>query len=350
MVAAVFYGPGDIRIETVPTPQAGPGDMLVRVKAAAVCGTDLRIFSSGFSRPDIDGSGKGRILGHELAGDVEEVGSKVTAFGPGDRVTVAPNIGCGTCAQCVRGFGHLCPDYKAIGVSLDGGFAEYVLFPAEAVAHGNVCRIPESVSYEEAAVNEALACCYNGMQACGTQPGDTVVIIGAGPIGALHLLLSKLAGAETVIVGDVIEDRLKSMKALGADVVVDSARDDLVEAVSEKTCGRGADVVIVACSSGDAQQQALELAAIGGRVNFFGGLPRGKDNVVLNTNLIHYKQLLVTGTTRSSIYQFRKTLDILASGRLDIKPVITARVTLNEIKRVFDSARELKHLKTVVLP
>lgn len=350
MVAAVFYGPGDIRIETVPTPQAGPGDMLVRVKAAAVCGTDLRIFSSGFSRPDTGGSGKGRILGHELAGDVEEVGSEVAGFSPGDRVTIAPNVGCGTCAECVRGFDHLCPDYKAIGVSLDGGFAEYVLFPREAVAHGNVCKIPASVSYEEAAVNEALACCYNGLQACQTRPGDTVVVIGAGPIGALHLLLSKLAGAQSVIVSDIVEERLRSVEPLGADVTVNAARCDLVDVVRERTRGRGADVVIVACSSAEAQQQALEVAATGGRINFFGGLPRDKENVVLNTNLIHYKQLLVTGTTRSSIYQFRKTLDILASGKLDIKPVITARVTLNDIRRVLDSARELKHLKTVVLP
>ncbi|MGE5588230.1 MAG: zinc-dependent dehydrogenase, partial [Clostridia bacterium] len=328
MVAAVFYGPGDIRIETVPMPQVGPGDMLVRVRAAAVCGTDLRIFSSGFSKPDAGGSERGRILGHELAGDVEEVGRGVAGFSPGDRVTVAPNIGCGTCAECVRGLDHLCPDYKAIGVSLDGGFAEYVLFPREAVAHGNVCRIPEGVSYEEAAVNEALACCYNGFQACRTQPGDTVVVIGAGPIGALHLLLSKLAGAQDMIVSDIVEERLASMESLGADLTVNAAKRDLVEAVKDRTRGRGADVVIVACSSGEAQQQALDLAATGGRVNFFGGLPRGKEKVVLNTNLIHYKQLLVTGTTRSSIHQFRKTLEILASGRLDIKPVITRRVTL----------------------
>jgi len=350
MIAAVFHGPGDIRIETVPTPEVGPGDVLVRVRAAAVCGTDLRIFASGFTGSGAGDSGRGRILGHELAGDVEEVGSEVTGFSPGDRVTVAPNIGCGTCAQCVRGLDHLCPDYKAIGVSLDGGFAEYVLFPREAVAHGNVCRVPEGVSYEEAAVNEALACCYNGFQACRTEPGDTVVIIGAGPIGAFHLLLSKLAGAQDVIVSDVVEERLASMESLGADLTVNAAKRDLVGAVKDRTRGRGADVVIVACSSGEAQQQALEVAATGGRVNFFGGLPRGKEKVTLNTNLIHYKQLLVTGTTRSSIHQFRKTLDMLASGRLDIKPIITARVTLTEIEVVFKGARDVKTLKTVVLP
>ncbi|MCR4401584.1 MAG: zinc-dependent dehydrogenase [Firmicutes bacterium] len=350
MVAAVFYGPGDIRIETVPTPQVGPGDVLVRVRVAAICGTDLRIFASGFTKPDAGASGKGRILGHELAGDVEEVGEGVTGFSRGDRVTVAPNIGCGTCPECVRGLGHLCADYKAIGVSLDGGFAEYVLFPREAVANGNVCKIPESVSYEEAAVNEALACCYNGFQACRTQPGDTVVVIGAGPIGALHVLLSKLAGAREVIVSDVVEDRLASMESLGADLTVNAGKRDLAQAVKDRTRGRGADVVIVACSSAEAQQQALELAAVEGRVNFFGGLPRGKENVVLNTNLIHYKQLLVTGTTRSSIHQFRKTLEILASGRLDIKPVITGRIGLREIAAALSGTRDGKRLKTVVVP
>jgi len=348
--AAVFYGPGDIRVQEVAAPQAGPGDMIVRVRAAAVCGTDLRIFASGFNRPELQGSGRGRILGHEVAGDVADAGKDVKEFRRGDRVTIAPNVGCGTCAECVRGLDHLCRDYKAIGIALDGGFADYVLFPARAIARGNVCKIPADLSYEEAAVNEPLSCCFNGQEACNVGPGDVVLVLGAGPIGALHLLLARFAGARSVIISDLVEERLEAVDGLGPDAAINPTRDDLGKVVERETHGRGADVVIVACSSPEAQREALELAGLGGRINFFGGLPAGRENVTLNTNLIHYKQLVVTGTTRSSIHQFRRTLDILASRKVDIQPTITGRLSLEEIHKAFESPESLRGLKTVILP
>ncbi|HHY46642.1 MAG TPA: alcohol dehydrogenase catalytic domain-containing protein [Firmicutes bacterium] len=350
MIAAVLHGPGDMRVETVDTPAIGPGDILVRVKAAAVCGTDLRIFKSGFNRPDARGPGPKRILGHEVAGEVEAVGDGVTGFRPGDRVTIAPNIGCGTCNECVQGYNHLCRDYRAIGIALDGGFAEYVLFPAKAVAQGNVCKIPENLSYEEAAINEPLSCCYNGMMACRVSPGDAVLIIGAGPIGALHIMLARLTGARKIMVSDIVDERLKAIEVFGPDAAINPTREALPETIMAETQGRGADVVIVACPSPDAQREALELAAVCGRINFFGGLPRDIENVPLNTNLIHYKQLTVTGTTGSSTHQFRNTLAILASGKVNIRPVITSRVALRDIAKAFSEARDMSSLKTVILP
>ncbi len=351
MRAAVLYGPGDMRIEEVPTPRPGPGGLLVRVRAAAICGTDLRIFAFGFNRPELQGAlHEGRVLGHELAGDVVAAGGDVSEFAPGDRVTIAPNIGCGMCAECVRGLDHLCRRYDAVGVTLDGGFAEYVVFPGRAVARGNVCPIPAGLSYEESAVNEVLACCFNGMEACRVGPGDVVLVMGAGPAGAMHLLLARLAGARKVMITDLARERLGLVAKLGPDVVIDLGRDDIGEATARETDGRGADVVIVACPSSEAQRQALGLAGVGGRVNFFGGLPRGRENVTLDTNLIHYKQLVVTGTTGSSAYQFRRTLGMLAGGRLDIKPVITRRFGLEDIQTAFEEARNSTGLKTVILP
>ncbi len=347
--AAVFYGPGDIRVEDVSIPRVGRGDMLVRVRAAAICGTDLRAFASGFNRPELQGSSGGRILGHELAGDVVELGEGVEGFKAGDRVTIAPNIGCGTCSECVRGLDHLCRRCTAVGVALNGGFAEYVLFPARAVARGNVCTVPEGLSYEEAAVNEALACCLNGQEACRVTPGDVVLIVGAGPVGVLHLLLARFSGARKVIVSDVSGDRLAEARRVAPDAVFVLARD-VEAAVSTETGGRGADVIIVACSSADAQRQSLEFAALGARINFFGGLPRGKDAVTLSTNLIHYRQLIVTGTTGSSTHQFRRALEILASRKVDARSVITNRYALDEVRQAFEAARSLKGLRTVILP
>lgn len=349
MKAAVFYGPGDIRVEEVAVPQVNPGDMLVRVRAAAICGTDLRAFASGFNRPELQGSAGRHILGHEVAGDVSAVGDSVEGFKLGDRVTIAPNIGCGTCPECVRGLDHLCRRCQAVGVTLDGGFAQYVLFPAKAVARGNVCAIPPNVSYEEAAVNEALACCFNGLEACRVGPGDVVLVLGAGPVGVLHLLLAKSAGARKVIVSDVVEARLEEARLIAPDAAV-GVTGEIARIVEAETAGRGADVVIVACSSPDAQRQSFELAALGGRVNFFGGLPRGKENVTLNTNLIHYRQLVVTGTTGSSAHQFRKTLEMLASRKVDLRPVITDRFNLDDIRNAFEAARALRGLRIVILP
>ena len=346
MKAAYFYGVGDIRVENVPAPEAGPDELVIKMKASAICGTDLRIFKFGHFKIPV---GVKRVLGHEIAGEVVEVGRRVTGYVPGMRVALPPNIGCGSCPMCRKGFTHMCPTYEAFGVSYDGGFQEYVKIPADAVQRGNVVPIPDNVSYEEAAIVEPFSCAYHSYKALNIRPGDCVVIIGAGPVGACHMLMSKLAGATRVIVADVQDNRLAEIERLGADVVVNSARTDLRQAVLDETCGEGASVIITACSIPEIQTLSLEIAASHARINLFGGMPKGREIVPLNTNLIHYKELTVLGTTGSSVNDYCESMDLVASGKLSLLPLATARFGVGDMNAAFDYAQSGEGIKTLVV-
>ncbi len=347
MLAAVYHDVGDMRVEEVPLPTISDEEALLRVKAASICGTDLRIYSSGhFKIP----AGTSRILGHEFAGEVAEVGSMVESLTPGMRIAIAPNIGCGVCAQCIRGRSHLCPTYDAFGITIDGAFSEYMRIPKEAIQQGNIVPLPDGVSFEEAALNEPFSCCYNGSRACRIEPGDSVLIVGAGPIGIMHLLLARLSGASKVIVSEIIEERVARALEFGADLALSPASEDLSAAVEQATAGQGVDAIIVAAPSPAAQEQALDLAAPQGRINFFGGLPQGRELIKFNSNRVHYKQLLVTGTTGSSNYQYRKSMEIIASGRVDLSPLIGARFPLSEIEKAFALATSKKAMKVLITP
>jgi threonine dehydrogenase-like Zn-dependent dehydrogenase len=343
--AAIYCGVEDIRVEEVPTPRAGPGELVIRVHAAAICGTDLRIYRHGHFKI---GEGDRRILGHEVSGEVVETGAGTRGFAAGDRVAVAPNIGCGVCPCCRRGLTQLCPDYDAFGINLDGGFAEYMRIPAAAVTQGNVTALPAGVSLDQAVLVEPLSCCFNSWRALGTRPGDTVLIFGAGPIGALHVMVNRLAGATKIIVADISAGRLGRMGEFGADEVIDSSAQDAAAETARLTEGRGPSVVITACSVPAVQQQALEIAGVEGRINLFGGMPKGKEAVTLNTNLIHYKQLRVLGTTGSTIQDYLESMRLAASGRLPLDPLVSRRFPIDGIGDAFRYAAGGTGMKTFV--
>jgi len=344
MLAALLYDRNDLRLEEVGTPGIREDEVLLKVKSAAICGTDVRMFKNGYKgiTPQTP-----RVLGHELSGVIAAVGSRVKGCKEGMRVAVAPNMGCGVCNACVRGDSHLCKTYKALGINVDGGFAEYVAIPSEAVRSGNVIELAENVSFDEAALNEALSCVYNGFQRCAVRPGNRVLIIGAGPIGIMHAKLAKMAGASRVYINDLSEERMDVCGEIdGSFVTVKS--EVLDEFIMDDTGGEGVDVCITACPAPAAQRKALELAAINGRINFFGGLPADRQDVSLNTNLIHYKQLIVTGSTRANVLQFRETLEFIASGILDVKKLVTGRFPLKDIMKGFELASEAAGLKNVI--
>lgn len=343
MKASFFYGPQDIRVEDADIPVINQDELLVKVKIASICGTDLRIFKFGHFKIN-----EKRVLCHELAGEIVEAGANVEDFKAGDRVSVAPNVGCGHCSMCRKGFNQLCPDYEAFGISYDGGFQEYMKIPAKAIRHGNVFKIPEHLSYTEASMVEPFSCTYNSYKALQTKPGDTVVIIGAGPIGACHVLINKLAGAAKIIVADVAKSRLTEMKKIGADATVLSSKEDLNQRVLEETGGNGADVVITACSVPAVQQTALEIAGYHGRINFFGGMPKGKELVTLNTNLLHYKELIALGTTGSSIEDYQASMDIASSGKINLKQLATHAFPLEKINDAFAFAQTGEGMKTYI--
>lgn len=343
MKAAVFYGKENMRVEEYPTPVINDNEVLVKVKSAAICGTDVRMYRNGVKNVDEDHP---LIIGHEMAGVIEKVGKNVTAYTPGMRVAVAPNMGCGICEDCIRGNGHMCKDYKALGISLNGGFAEYVKVPEAAVRGGNLIPMEEHVSFAEAAITEALSCVYNGSSQCNIRPGDYVLVIGAGPIGIMHAMMAKMAGAVKVIINDIAENRLELCKEIDPSFI--TVKDDVIDFVRKETKGHGVDAVITACPVPAAQQTALEVAANYGRICFFGGLPEDRKMVPLNTNLIHYKQLICTGTTRASLKQFKDVLGFVSAGIIDVKKLITAEFSLDEIDKGFELAIAAKGLKNVI--
>jgi L-iditol 2-dehydrogenase len=338
MKAARLLGRDDLEVVSVPEPAIGPGEALVRVRAALICGTDLRMLRNGAPTLPI-------TLGHELAGVVEEISGAVPGVKRGTPVAVAPNYGCGTCDACVAGQAHHCPDLRAIGIHVDGGFAEYVRVPAAAVAQGNLCPIPEGLSFAEAALVEPLSCVYASFERARLQPGDAVLVIGAGPIGVLHAKFHRMAGAGLVMLHDVNEARLAVAQREDPSFVI-VGPDGPRERVRELTGGRGADVVVTAASSPASQQLAFQVPARDARVIFFGGLPAGQEVVPLDTNVIHYKQITVTGTTRQSLAQYRRCLRILASGRLPVRSIVTGTRPLDDAPDAFAAAARGEGLKT----
>ncbi len=347
MQAAVYHGPNDIRVETVPYPELGPGELIIKVLSANICGTDLRILHGGHRHyPD----GTIRIPGHEVVGEIAAVGMDQDKYKIGDRVFVAPNMGEGDSRETISGNNNLDPNFKAIGINLDGAFAEYMRIPAEAVRQGNVMSISKDEDPAVAALIEPLACVLRGQNAINVKSGDVVVVMGAGPIGILHVLLAKARGAVKVLVSEPAENRRLQAKNLGADQVIDPLTEDLEAAVKELTGGRGADVVIVAAPSKPAQESALKIAAVGGRINLFGGLPKDDPYIKFDSNTVHYKELIVTGTTACSTHDCMQAADLINAGVLDLTSLITGRFPLSEAVEAFKSAGDGTNLRVSLVP
>jgi len=347
MLAAVYHGPQDLRVEEVPIPQIQPDELLVKVQAASICGTDLRIFHGNHR---MYSPGTVRIPGHEVVGTIAKVGSQLTGFTAGERVFIAPNMGCGHCAQCVSGNNNLCATYDAIGVTIDGGFAEFVRVPANAIRQGNVIRVSESVDPAVAALMEPFACVLRGQNAVHIRPGEVVLVIGAGPIGVMHIKLAKVRGAGRVIVSEPVADRAKQAAGMGADRVVNPIQEDLQTVLNQESDGRGADVIIVAAPVHAAQESALTLAAISGRINFFGGLPKDRPTITFDSNLVHYKELVITGTTACSTNDCWEATRIVNSGLIDLSDLVSQRYPLREAVKAFAAAEDRKSLKIVLEP
>ena len=347
MKAAVFHSIKDIRIEDVERPRPGPREAVIRIGSAGICGTDLRIYNHGHHRIP---AGTRRVLGHELAGEIVDVGAEVKTLSVGQRVGVAPNIGCGICPQCIAGWTNLCPDYTAFGVSLDGGFAEYMLITEDAIRQSNVVPVPDGVPDHIAALVEPLSCCLNGQEALAIGPDDVVLVIGAGPIGQIHIQLAKLSGARIVIASDFSDERLAQAKANGADVLINPARDDLPSAIRAASGGLGADAILIAAAAPAAQENALEWAAVRGRINFFGGLAKDQPYIRLNSNLVHYKQLVVTGTTGSNMRQYRAAMNLVGAGRINLAAIARTRLPLEQIEEGFTRAQSGTEMRILIEP
>jgi L-iditol 2-dehydrogenase len=345
MRAAVLEALEQIVVKDVPTPKADAEGVLVRVQACAVCGSDLRIFHYGNPRVHPP-----QIIGHEIAGDVVEVGRNVEGFRVGQRVAVGADVPCGTCEFCRAGIGNNCQINYAIGYQFPGGFAEYIALNETTVRYGPIHEIPANLDYETAALAEPLACCVHGLELVGVTPADTIVIIGAGPAGCLLAQLARHMGATKVIVAQRSPARLEMAKQFDIDVAIATQTENLKERVMEETGGLGADIVITACASPDAQMEAIELAKNRGRINYFGGLPKGSPKLSIDSNIIHYKELLVTGSHGCVPRHHKAALALLSAASVDAKPLITHHFPLEQIRDAFKAQEARDGMKVIVKP
>jgi L-iditol 2-dehydrogenase len=342
MRAAMHYGVKDLRVEEVEKPQVGDGEVLVQIKAATTCGTDLKIFQRGYVEKVIK---LPTIFGHEWAGDVVEVGEGIKWPKKGMRVRAGNSAPCLRCRMCQKGKYNLCEDM----VWLWGAYAEYIRVPARTVLV-NTQEIPTHVTYEEAAITEPLACVLHGAEKAGIKLGDTVAIIGAGPIGLLHLLVAKKLGAERVIISDLLDERLEFARKLGADETINAKTEDAVSKVKQLTNGYGADVVIEAIGLPATWEQALRMVCKGGTVLEFGGCPPGTQ-IRVGTELLHYGEVTVMGAFHTTPTHFKKALNLIASGVLNVKPLVTRRMPLEKIREAFETLTTSKvDIKIAIIP
>jgi L-iditol 2-dehydrogenase len=343
MTAAVLYGKEQLRIEQVNVPKLASGDVLVRVRTALTCGTDVKVFRRGYHARMIQPPS---LFGHELAGDIVAMGDEVRGFETGDRVMAANSAPCGECYHCRRGQENLCSDL----LFNNGAYAEYIRIP-ERIVQKNMYRIPAHVSYQEAALVEPLSCVMRGLEETGVQPADSVAVIGLGPIGMMFVRLATTVYKARVIAVGRRQQQLDRAVSLGAaETVLNDEGADPVSAVRKLTEGRGADVVIEAVGLPEVWQLAVKLLRRGGVVNFFGGCPNGTE-VGVDTHLLHYSELTLKASFHHTPALVRKAMDAVSSG------YVTARDFVNRVEPLANLLEVMQHLmshnghlKTAIIP
>lgn len=346
MKAVVVRAPMDFGLEEVPKPECPPGGLLLKVVACGLCGSDLRTLRNGHRKVTLPW-----ILGHEISGEVAELGDRYQ--GPwhrGDRLSVAPLVYCGRCDFCRSGQYELCEDYREIAQAWPGGFAEFLAIPAEAIERGTIRPVPENLDMLLAAIAEPVSSCIHAQEKGSIGLGDTVVIMGAGPIGCIHIALARARGADAIIAVDVNTHRLAQARRFQPDALVDATQGDVPNEIRKLTGGRGAEVVITANPSPQAQVQAVEMARKGGRILLFGGLPETDSRPQIDMNLVHYNALHVIGTTIFAPRHHRQALQLLADGRIDGQTLITHRGRLEDFSAIANEALEGRVCKAVIQP
>ncbi len=334
MRAAVLHAPGDLRVEDVPVPEIGPDDVLVEVKAAGICGSDIgRVMVTGtYHFPTIPG--------HEFAGRVEKVGAGVSHLKVGDRVAVAPLMPCRKCQWCEAGKFHLCDDYDFMGSRSDGAFAQYLCAPAT-----NVLKVPDSVPYEVAATIEPAAIILHGIHKLDIKLGDAVAVVGCGALGYFALQFAKLSGARPLIAIDVDDDKLALAREVGADLCLNPTRDDVVARVQEATGGRGVAVSLECAGSAPGRNLSIMVTAKQGSIMLYGTAYGDVTFAEKAFARIVREELEVVGSWNSYSLPFpgKEWFDIiglLGDGRLKVEPLITHRAALEEAPSIFKALKD----------
>lgn len=341
MMAAVLYGKENLKVEPVAVPSIDSGDILVRVKAALTCGTDVKVFRRGYHARMIVPPA---LFGHELAGDVVSVGAGVRRFSPGDRVVAANSAPCGQCFYCRKGNENLCDDL----LFNNGAYAEYMRIPAR-IVEKNTYRIPDHIHYQDAALIEPLACVLRGLEETGLRAGDTVSVIGLGPIGLMFVRLAKIRGARVIAIGRR-RSQVDRAAQIGADDLLVSDGTDIVSECRRLTSGYGVDVAIEAVGIPETWEQAVRMVRRGGTVNFFGGCP-SDSRISLETQLLHYSEITCKASFHHTPRHVQEALDIVSRGE------ITAVDFVNRVEPLTNLLEVMRHLmshnghmKTAIIP
>lgn len=342
MLASLLLEPGRLELRDVAIPKAGPGEVVVRVRTALTCGTELKTFRRG--HPKIPTP---TPLGHEFSGDIHEVGEGVKGFRVGDQVMTAPTAPCGTCVYCRKGQENLCS--LVMDTMVFGAFAEYVRVPAH-IVQTNMFRKPDHLSYGEAAMLEPLSCVVYGMDQVEVRQDDTVLIVGAGAIGLMHIAVARALGAGRILVAGRREHRLRLARSLGADDVIDASHESTVDRVRDLTDGIGADLVIECTGQLAVWEVTPDLVRRGGTVVLFGGLPRGT-RATFDTTRLHYDQITLKGVFHYSRSAVRKAYRLLADRKIQLGGLISGTYALSDLKQVFDLlTKKGNEVKFAVVP
>ncbi|SDH63642.1 zinc-dependent dehydrogenase [Desulfosporosinus hippei] len=342
MRAAVLEAIEKLTLTNLETPHCGPGEVLIRTKACGICRTDMKCLMQG--QKDLKTP---RILGHEVAGTVVARGQNVNQVSVGDRVQVSPGIPCGICNYCLKGQDNLCDSVQIIGFHVHGGFAEYLLIPARGVKNGIIQTISDHISYAEAALIEPLACSVNIQNSLNVSAEDSILIIGAGPLGILNSKLARARGVKKIIVAEINERRLKNGEKFDFDYLINVDYKDLVKEIIQLTNGTGVDVAIPCCPGIEAFSQGINALAKRGRLGFFSGII-GNTALGFDFNIIHYKELLVSGAYGCSLSDNRNALGLIAKNKGNVKNMITQRLSLDEIQRGLEMVGTMSETSIIV--
>lgn len=340
MKAAIFLGKGKIETRELEIPKLRDGEILIKVMACGICGTDVHIYhdAPGATKPTVP-----VILGHEFAGEVVECASGTTRLKVGDKVTVDPNMYCGNCHHCMNGKKHFCPSMRGIGVNQDGGFESYCAVPEK-----QAVKLSQDVDYEVGAMAEPVACCLHGIDNIGIEMGETVCVIGGGAIGQIMIQLAKLKGASKVIVSEPVEMRRKLAISLGADAAIDPMAGNLKEQVKAATGKDYTDVVIECVGKPIAVDQGVQIAGKGSRVLLFG-VPYPTDKYELPLIDMFQKELTIKGSFVNPDTQYR-AVQLINEKRLNLKPLITHRYPVEQLEEAIKKQMANDSVKVVVLP
>lgn len=340
MKVAMFYGPGKVKLKEKDIPHIKKGEVLVKIKAALTCGTDVKTYRRGHKLLPPPSP-----FGHEFAGDIAEIGEKVDNVSEGMRVVAANSAPCGYCFYCKKGRESLCENL----FFLWGAFAEYIVIP-ERIVRKNLLEIPDHITYEEAALTEPLACVIHGVEESHIRMGDTVVINGAGPIGLFFTTLVKQKGAR-VIQTDLVDERLKVAQKLGADFIVNAGigQEKTVQKVKDLTDGRGADVGIEAVGYPEIWETTIRMTRKGGTATLFGGCEKGT-TITVDTSLLHYAELTLKGVFHHTPHYIRTALNLISWGAIDTDTFITEKMPLSHIDEALQKVLHQKGVKIALIP